>query len=210
MTLPVWIDPPALLLVVGGALLLGAMTCGGSAARAGLRPVWRGEVAGEAAAVTRLIHAADKAVSHRGLFAAETLAPPQLYLRAVLSELADARDAESFAVTMAELREVASVSDRHRHAYWIAVADAAPALGMAGTVAGMIGMASGSGGGTTASGAMLALALSSTLYGLLLSAVIAMPLAAHAGRIAEERAHWRQRLSDALVALVARETAGRP
>jgi chemotaxis protein MotA len=202
-------DPLSLLLVLAGALGLAAVQHGLAAARAALafrQPA--DDPAAEAAAAERLIHAATAAVSHRGLFAAETLAPRHHYLRATLYELADARDLTAFAATLLHLRERAGAQDRAPVRFWNAVAEAAPALGMIGTVAGMIGMAAEL-GDSAQTGPSLALALTSTLYGLVLSACIAAPLAERAQRRAEAGERWRLRLAEAFLALVARETAGR-
>ncbi len=202
-----FLDPVSLALVMGGALVLATLQHGLAAARAALHPqVGAADPADEAAAALRLIHAADAAVSHRGLFAAETLAPRHAFLRAALAELADARSVADFATGMGQLAERTDAQERLPARYWSAIADAAPALGMIGTVAGMIGMASDLGDPARA-GPSLALALTSTLYGLLLSACIAAPLADRAERRAEARARWRAQLTAALTALVARETA---
>jgi chemotaxis protein MotA len=196
-------------LVCVGAILLATVQHGLVAARAaltGLNPRNRqADPSEEAAAAVRLIHAADAAVSHRGLFAAETLAPQHSFLRAALAELADARKASDFASQMAILTDRAAAADRLPGRYWAAIADAAPALGMIGTVAGMIGMA-GDLGDPAQVGPSLALALTSTLYGLILSACIAAPLAERAERRAEAGERWRGQLAGALTALVARET----
>jgi chemotaxis protein MotA len=203
------IDPVSLALVIGGALALAAAQHGVGAARAALTSVQpgsgRADPVDEAAAAARLIHAADAAVGHRGLFAAETLAPRHSFLRAALAELADARAADGFADRMAGLGKAATAIDQQPVRFWAAVADAAPALGMIGTVAGMIGMAGGPGDPEQAAPS-LALALTSTLYGLVLSACIAAPLAERAQQRVDANARWRDKLAAALTALVARET----
>jgi chemotaxis protein MotA len=203
-----FIDPLALLLVVVGSLLLATLQHGWRAARLALA-LWRADDSPEqeAAAAERLIHAAAAAISHRGLFAAETLAPRHSFLRGALAELADAPSADAFAGRMAALRQRAAAPLSGPVRYWLAVGEAAPALGMIGTVAGMISMA-GDLGTAASAGPPLALALTSTLYGLVLSACIAAPLAERAQRRVAAGEQWRQRLSDAFVALVARETGG--
>ena len=199
-------DPLSLVLVIGGALVLATGQWGLVAARLALDlGQLRRDPADEAAAAVRLIHAADIAVTHRGLFAAETLAPRHAFLRKALAELADARSASQFAAAMTALADQAAAQDRLPARFWSAIADAAPALGMIGTVAGMIGMA-GELGDPARAGPSLALALTSTLYGLVLSACIAAPLADRAERRAEAGQRWREQLTSALTALVMRET----
>lgn len=203
-----WLDPAAVALVVIGAWLLATAQHGVAASHAALSALnpKRAPSGDEAAAATRLTHAASAAISHRGLFAAETLAPRHAFLRAALAALADARDAESFARQMQVLADASRTSDLAPARFWAAIADAAPALGMIGTVAGMIGMAADLGEAARA-GPSLALALTSTLYGLVLSACIAAPLAERAQGRAVVSDQWRARLIGALTALVARETA---
>lgn len=204
----IWLDPASVALVVIGAWLLATAHYGMAASGAALRALspMRASPGDEAAAATRLTHAASAAISHRGLFAAETLAPRHAFLRAALAALADARDADSFAQEMQVLADASRTSDLAPARFWAAIADAAPALGMIGTVAGMIGMAADLGDAARA-GPSLALALTSTLYGLVLSACIAAPLAERVqGRTAVSD-QWRTRLIAALTALVARETA---
>ncbi len=205
-----FVDPAALLLILGGACALAWVQSGTAALRHALvaaRPSLSADGAGEAEAARRLIHAAAAAVQHRGLFAAETLHPQHHFLRASLAELADARDADAFAQHIATLEEAANAPSVAAVAVWHRIADAAPALGMIGTVAGMIRAAAG--GGMVAAPA-LALALTSTLYGLILAACIAGPLAERIARQAEDAARWRARFAAALVQLVRRETATAP
>jgi chemotaxis protein MotA len=201
------IDPLALLLVVGGALLLAFVQSGAQASRqAGLAMFTsRADLPdSEAAAARRLIHAASAAISHRGLFAAETLAPRHRYLRAALAELADAHDPALFASAIAQLSDAEDRQSRAAAAFWMQVADAAPALGMIGTVVGMIRMAAHMGDPALV-GPALAVALTSTLYGLIVSACLAAPAAQRLFDRADAAARWRTDFARALDLLLRRE-----
>ena len=196
------VDPAALALVAGGSLLIGAWQAGRAAMRAAFQH-WSASDEDEAEAAERLIHAARATVAHRGLFAAETLEPRQHFLRAALAELADAHDQHRFEAAMAEIEADAAAADQAPAEFWAAVADAAPGLGMIGTVIGMIG--AGSGAGLPA----IAVSLTSTLYGLIIATVLAGPLAARANDRAARQLAWRSRFTAAMSDLLAREMAPR-
>lgn len=200
------IDPFALTLVVGGGLMLAALPSGLATTRRALSlaDLRRHEEAEEEAA-ERLIHAASAAVAHRGLFAAETLAPRHHFLRAVLVEVADAHDSTTLARAIGRIEADVARGDSAAVRFWTLVADAAPALGMIGTVAGMIRMAATDPGASVGSG--LALALTSTLYGLILSACVAAPIAERLSRTADAAAQWRARFAASLDELYRRESA---
>lgn len=204
------LDPLGLMLVIGGAVLLGIVQSGRSAAYAAFRVIARRPIAAdddEAVAAERLVHAARAAVGHRGLFAAETLEPRHHFLRTALAELADAHDPDQFRIAMSDLEARERVRDSASATFWAEVADAAPALGMIGTVLGMIGMAADMGDPARV-GPALAVALTSTLYGLIVSACIATPAAQRCELRAVAATRWRARFSSALSDLLTRELRG--
>ena len=87
--------------------------------------------------------------------------------------------------------------------FWVAVADIAPAIGMIGTIIGMIGMFDNI---TDPSelGKAMALALLTTFYGLILANVIAAPIAQRLLRFSSEELKWQRMLTDRLMALASR------
>ncbi|MEH6758250.1 MAG: MotA/TolQ/ExbB proton channel family protein [Parasphingorhabdus sp.] len=94
---------------------------------------------------------------------------------------------------------------RHNSAirFWMAVADIAPAIGMVGTIIGLIRLFSDLDDPQNMGGAM-ALALLTTLYGLILSNLVAAPIAARLLRLSSEELKWQRILTDKLLALARR------
>jgi chemotaxis protein MotA len=99
-------------------------------------------------------------------------------------------------------------SERHRGAFemWTGAAEAAPALGMVGTLIGLVMMFTAMKDPATIGGAM-AVALLATLYGALLANLVAMPIAVRLKRLSRRETQERARLVDPLVALAAIEPA---
>ena len=87
---------------------------------------------------------------------------------------------------------------------WAATAEIAPAMGMVGTLIGLVGMFVKM-DDPGAIGSSMAVALLATLYGALLANLVAMPIAARLRRHAREEAVERLRLEAPLVALAERE-----
>jgi chemotaxis protein MotA len=96
--------------------------------------------------------------------------------------------------------------ERHAAAadMWSGLAEVAPAMGMIGTLIGLVRMFTAMNDPATIGGAM-AIALLATLYGALLANLIAMPITNRLRRRAREEAAERARLQAPLVALAERE-----
>lgn len=204
-------DPLSFAIVVFGSVALATAQHG----RAGALSAWeclvsaRQAEGAEAMAAQRLMRAATATVHHRGLFAAEQLEPDHAFLRAALQELAGSDGPDSFARWASHyLSASARPAQRAAH-WWGALADAAPSLGMAGTVGGLI-MLFGSGGAGAAVGSGLAVAMVTTLYGLLLSGVIAGPMAVRLQMRALAERQWQQAFVDDMAALLEREVRSVP
>ncbi|MEG3177794.1 MotA/TolQ/ExbB proton channel family protein [Sphingomonas sp. RB3P16] len=87
---------------------------------------------------------------------------------------------------------------------WSGAADTAPAMGMVGTLIGLVGMFVKM-QDPSAIGAAMAVALLATLYGALLANLLLAPIAARLRRHARDEAVERLRLDAPLIALAARE-----
>ncbi|MBC9034494.1 MotA/TolQ/ExbB proton channel family protein [Sphingomonas sp. JC676] len=100
--------------------------------------------------------------------------------------------------------------ERHRAAceVWSGAAEIAPAMGMVGTLIGLVQMFS-SMRDTSAIGGAMAVALLTTLYGALLANLVALPIATRLKRRARHEALERARLAAPLAALGAIEPAAR-
>lgn len=99
-------------------------------------------------------------------------------------------------------------ADRHRGAIemWAGAAEAAPAMGMVGTLIGLVQMFTAMRDPAAIGGAM-AVALLTTLYGAMLASLVALPVSARLQRLARREAEERARLERPLMALAALEPA---
>ena len=106
----------------------------------------------------------------------------------MLSDLPDGAAFERWAG-----REVTARAARHAgaHAFWNAVADAAPGMGMIGTVAGLVQMFA-SMDDPARIGPGMALALLTTLYGVVLANVLAGPIAARLESLSTAELAWQR------------------
>ena len=87
---------------------------------------------------------------------------------------------------------------------WSGAAETAPAMGMVGTLIGLVGMFVKM-QDPSAIGAAMAVALLATLYGALLANLVFAPIAARLRRVARDEAIERMRLDAPLIALATRE-----
>ena len=118
--------------------------------------------------------------------------------------LADADSAERFAIWARE--ELEDRRARHKAAIglWRYAAEVAPAMGMIGTVIGLIPMFAKM-NDPAAMGPAMAVAMLTTLYGLVLAFGIAGPIAARLERLSEAECAWQARVAERLLALARAE-----
>ena len=202
--LPFW-DPAALAIVGGGTVLATAMrTPMAELRRAGaaLRVLGRRPFA--AAPAIEQVHALQRIAKRHGLLALD---------RSVIGD-PDIADAVALAVDGGSAEEIAALAadrrtarwERHQGAIeaWAGAAEVAPAMGLVGTIIGLIRMFASIDDPAALGGAM-AVALLTTLYGAVLATLIAMPVAARLRRIADCEFAERARLEAPLAALAPRE-----
>jgi chemotaxis protein MotA len=125
---------------------------------------------------------------------------------AAVAAIVDGASAEDVRALLGHLR--LSRTERHRGAFemWAGAADAAPALGMIGTLIGLVMMFTAMRDPATIGSAM-AVALLATLYGALLANLVAMPIAVRLRRRSRQEAQERARLEEPMIAIAAIEPA---
>jgi chemotaxis protein MotA len=202
------LDPTALALVLGGTIATAAMRGTrqevGRAAAA-LKPLLRGRPAADSLIARRAVREIERIVELKGIACADHVKTDSGFMRRAAIQLADAPTADWFGSwAKKELEERAA---RHESAisFWRAAADSAPAMGMIGTVLGLIGMFVAMDDPATIGPAM-ALALLTTLYGLFVSAVIATPIAARLERLSIAERRWQAAALGRLEELARAET----
>lgn len=204
--LPFW-DPVALAIVGGGtiaATVLRTPFADLKRAAAALpvlarKPFAAGPALEQVAALQRIAR-------RHGLLALDRTRIDDPDLAAAVALAVDGGTAEEIAALAAD-RRIARW-ERHQGAIeaWAGAAEVAPAMGLVGTIIGLIRMFATLDDPAALGGAM-AVALLTTLYGAVLATLVAMPVAARLRRIADAECAERARLEAPLVALAPRERA---
>ncbi|WP_106639000.1 motility protein A [Allosphingosinicella vermicomposti] len=201
------LDPISLLLVGGGTVAVTALRFPGAdlkgAVRA-LRPLIRARPVADAFAAERAVRQIQRISDIKGIALADRVDTSSPFVRRAAVKLADCHRAEEFAVWARA--EIEGRTQRHEAAIavWKSAADAAPAMGMIGTVLGLIGMFAAMDDPATLGPAM-ALALLTTLYGLILSAIVAIPIGGRLERLSNMERRWQEAVLGRLEALARAE-----
>lgn len=203
-----FLDPVSLLIVFGGALAAAAFRSSRAdiaRAFAALRPLVAADPASEGQAARVTINRIAALAEAKGLAAADRARTSGPFLARAARMLSDL-DAAGFARWAA--REQAARAGRHAgvHAFWNAVADAAPGMGMIGTVAGLVQMFAGM-DDPARIGPGMALALLTTLYGVVLANALAGPIAARLERLSAAELAWQRETLARLAELAGEEPA---
>lgn len=203
------IDPSTIALVVAGASGIALIQNGTRAFFAGLatlKPLFRANPSADRDAARAVVRQVDHLAQLRGLACTDRVKTSNRFLTTAVRKLASCERVEEFQ-NWAD-REIADRSLRHAAArnVWIAVADAAPAIGMAGTIIGLVGMFAHMNEPSTI-GPSMAVALLTTLYGVVLSNLIAAPIAARLSDLSEREIGWQRELAGGMIAIARRENA---
>lgn len=202
------IDPVSLLIVIGGTFAVAAIRSTrediGRALRA-LGPFLCARPARDAQGARRALLKIESVAELKGVICADHVATPVAFLRAAARRLSD--DAGHVAAFRRWAEEALAARDeRHKAAIavWRSAADVAPAIGMIGTVIGLVGMFAHM-ADPAAMGPAMALAMLTTLYGLILGAGLCGPVAARLERLSEAELAWQEAALDRLAWLAEEE-----
>lgn len=203
-------NPAALLLVLAGSLLVALLQVGGETVRrlpASLRPLMRARPRADRDAARRAMLRVEHVAHLKGVACADRVATTGSFLRRAIDELANARKVAHFERWVTE--ELSSRAERHGATVrgWNAIADAAPALGMAGTIVGLIRMFAAM-DDPSAIGPAMAMALLTTLYGVILANMVAGPVAARLDMLSDMEIAWQRELLDRMLVLARAEMEG--
>ena len=201
------IDPLSLLLVCGGTLAVTALRSTREDMGRALRAVpvaLRARPTADAARARGVMKRVARTVELKGIACADRVDGSCPFVAHAAVQLANAASADQFAGWAEE--ELADRAARHAAAaaVWRAAAEAAPAMGMIGTVLGLIGMFAGMEDASRMGGAM-AMAMLTTLYGLVLGAGVAGPVAGRLETLAAAERHWQAAVLARLEALARAE-----
>jgi len=201
--------PLPLLLVVAGAGLIALAQQGFAAlpaALGALKPLFTAKPDDDRDSARGLLLRIEDVVQSHGLARADRLRAAHPFTTEAVTRLANTTDADHFAIWADQT--LADRQDRHLRAigFWNAVADAAPAMGMAGTILGLIGMFARMNDPATIGPAM-ALALMTTMHGMLLANAVAAPIANRLAQLSQRELNWQREAADRMIAVAKREAA---
>lgn len=203
------IDPATLALMVAAAIGItllqnGFHACG--SALAALGPLFSARPERDRDAARALVLQVDHLAQLRGLACTDRVKTADPFLAKAVRKLADCEKVAQFEAWVEQ--DVADRAQRHlaARAVWISIADVAPALGMTGTIMGLIGMFAGM-ADPASIGPSMALALLTTLYGVVLSNLVAAPIAGRMTDISEREIAWQRELAHKMLVIARRENA---
>lgn len=174
-----------------------------------LRPMVAADPEADALAALAALGRIEKIAEARCIACVDRVRTIQPYLRLAARRLAEAVTVEQFEA-WAE-RDLTQRARRHQGAigFWRAVAETAPAMGMIGTVIGLIRMFAAL-DDVSRIGPAMALAMLTTLYGIILSTVVAGPVAARLERLSAAKLAWQREALKRLSKLAEAELAPSP
>ncbi|AQR74579.1 motility protein A [Sphingomonas sp. LM7] len=189
-----FLDPIALAIVLGGTVLAVVLrTPLGDLGRglAALRTIGRRRF--DVAPLLDQVAAFGRIARRHGVIALDRSVIADPDLAAAVAAIVDGASPEQVA-TLIDQRRVARF-ERHRAAaeMWTGMADIAPAMGMIGTLIGLVQMFTAMRDPKTI-GAAMAVALLTTLYGAIVACLVATPVASRLKRHARHEAQERARL----------------
>jgi chemotaxis protein MotA len=173
-----FVDPASIVLVIGGTLLVTLMKFSfrqfGNAARVAIKAfIYR--VPEPEALIDASIHLANQARAS-GLLALEEADVPDEFFKKALDLVVDGHDPEVVRSILTKDLDLTLKRHRDGQAIFKAIGDAAPAMGMMGSLIGLVQML-GSMNDPKQIAPAMAIALLTTLYGAMIANVIAIPIA---------------------------------
>ena len=202
------IDPTSLLLVAGGSILTAALrSTGGDIARAvrSLIPLLRANPGRDALAARRAICQLERIAELKGTSCADQVDTESRFVRTAALKLADAPSAAAFSDWAKGELEARRARHDAAAAVWRAAADAAPNMGMIGTVLGLIGMFAAM-DDPSRMGPAMAMAMLTTFYGLVLGTLLFGPFASRLERLSEAELAWQKQALARIEALAGAES----
>ena len=203
------VDPTSLLLVAGGSILSAALRSTGEDVARAVRsvvPLLRANPSRDSLAARRAVRQLERIAELKGTSCADQIDTESRFVRAAALRLADAPSAAAFSDWAEEELEARRARHDAAVSVWRAAADAAPNMGMIGTVLGLIGMFSAM-DDPARMGPAMALAMLTTFYGLVLGTVLFGPFAARLERLSEAELAWQTQALARLEALAGAEAS---
>lgn len=205
-TLAPFLDPTAFAIVGGGTVLATLL-------RTPSRDLVRGIAAlralprkpFDAGALLIQVEALSRISARHGVIQLDRSVIGDADVSAAIAAIVDGAPDETVAAIVEHTRSARFERQRAAAEMWAAAAEIAPAMGMVGTLVGLVRMFTAMTDPAAIGGAM-AVAVLATLYGALAGNLVAMPVAARLRRLARAEYMERGRLAAPLAMLAARES----
>lgn len=201
-TLSMFMDIPSVLIVFGGSafVVLTKYTFGqffGAFKIAGIAFMFKSDDPEDL--IAKIVEMAD-AARKGGFLALEEMEVTNNFMKKGVDMLVDGHDAEVLKMTLQ--KDIAMTDERHENgaSFYRALSDVAPAMGMIGTLVGLVAMLSNM-DDPKAIGPAMAVALLTTLYGAVLANMVTTPLADKLKLRKEQERLNRRLVMDGLLAI---------
>lgn len=203
------LNPLTLLAMIAGCLALALVQNGAKGFFRGfhaLALLWRADPERDLLLARSTMTRIDHVAQLRGLQCTDRVRAANPFLAMAIRRLADTDQVERFEIWAEQA--LADRRQRHErvHKFWTSIADGAPALGMAGTIIGLVAMFAAM-DDPAKIGPAMALALLTTLYGVVIANLIAAPIAARLADLSERELAWQTELCQRMLRVARRETA---
>lgn len=197
--------PIAMVVAGSGAIAMAQQGLGGTiGALRALHPMLSARPDADRDAARAALHRVDAVVELYGLARTDRVKTAHPFVEDALVTLANARDVEHFARWAEDA--LSDRAERHNRAilWWTTLADTAPAMGMAGTILGLVAMFQAM-SDPSAVGAGMALALLTTLYGVVIANAVAGPIASRLAQLSAREISWQRALVERMSGIARRE-----
>lgn len=187
-------DPASFLLVVGGTLVATLVSSTGSDLRRALgamKPLLRARPAEDSRTAAHAVRQIRRILDYKAISCVDRVNTPVAFVREAARRLAEAEALREFQLWAEQDLEARRVRHEGAAGVWRTAAEVAPAMGMIGTVIGLVLMFAQMSDPAAMAPAM-AVAMLTTLYGLLIAACIAGPVAARLERLSEVERRWQR------------------
>ncbi|MFD1786095.1 motility protein A [Sphingomonas floccifaciens] len=204
-TLAPFLDPVAIAIVGGGTVVATILR---TPARDLVRGVVALKVVGRtpfgAGSLVMQVEALSRITSRHGVMQLDRSVIADPDVAAAMARIVDGADGDIVRTLVDELRIARFERQRAAAEMWAAAAEFAPAMGMVGTLIGLVRLFT-SMTDPSAIGSAMAIAVLATLYGALIGNLVCLPVAARLKRLARAECVERGRLVEPLARLATRE-----
>lgn len=189
-----YFDPLSFLIVFGGSILMAAARSTRTdiaQALGALKILGSADPQADAQAARVAVNRIAAIVDTHSITCADRVETAERFLHRAARKLSDTKAPIEFSRWAQQ--EIAGRRNRHQGAigFWRVMADTAPAMGMIGTIIGLVQMFAAM-DDPAGIGPGMALALLTTLYGVVLSSTIAGPIANRLERLSEAELAWQE------------------